>query len=191
VASLREELKKLGTSGLVYLVPNVLLRGLSFLLTPIYARALTPADYGAVGVATTIGGIVSVLLGLSLHGSVTRLHFECKDDRERRTFYGTLLTFELVVPTVLAVLLHVLGSAGVLDVFATVRFDPHLRIVLWTAWAQMFLYLPTSMYMVREQPARVMLLNGLAAATQIGLTLLYVRKTSSAGMRSAICSRSP
>ena len=40
----RDELKKLGTSGLVYLVPNLLLRGLNVLLTPLYARALSPAD---------------------------------------------------------------------------------------------------------------------------------------------------
>ena len=174
VASLRGELKRLGTSSAVYLVPNLLLRGLTFLLTPVYARAMPPGDYGTLGVATTIGSIASVALCLSLPGSVSRLHFEYKDEREQRTFYATLLAFMLAFPTAASILLHVLGEVGALDLFATVRFDPHLRIVLWTAYAQSFLPLPTAMYMVREQPSRVALLTITAAVAQLGLTLLYV-----------------
>ena len=174
MASLRVELKRLGTSSAVYLVPNILLRGLTFLLTPVYARAMPPGDYGTLGVATTIGSIAAVVLCLSLHGSVSRLHFEYKDGREQRTFYATLLAFMLVVPTVACITLHFLGEAGALDVFETVRFDPHLRLVLWTAYAQCFLPLPTAMYMVREQPSRVAILNVTAAVTQLALTLLYV-----------------
>lgn len=174
MASLRGELKHLGTSSIVYLVPNILLRGLTFLLTPVYARAMPPGDYGALGVATTIGSIASVALCLSLHGSVSRLHFEYKSDREQRTFYGTLLVFMLAFPTAASVILHLLGEAGALDVFATVRFHPHLRLVLWTAYAQSFLPLPTALYMVREQPSRVAILTVTAAITQLGLTLLYV-----------------
>lgn len=175
MSSLRNELKRLSTSSAVYLVPNLFLRGLTFLLTPIYARAMSPGDYGTLGVATTIGGVASLALSLSLHGSITRLHFEYKDDPTRqRTFYGTLLGFMLVFPAALTAILHLLGTAGHLDVFATVRYEPHLRIVLFTAFAQSFLPIPTAMYMVREQPVRVGVLNMVAALTQLGLTLLYV-----------------
>jgi len=174
VASLRGELKRLGTSGAVYLVPNLLVRGLTFFLTPLYARAMPPADYGTLGVATTIASIVGLALSLSIHGAVTRLHFEYEKDSERRTFYATLLGFLLVFPTVVTVILHVLGTWGKLDVFTTVRFDPHLRLAVWIAYAQCFLPLPTAMYIVREQPGRVALLNVVGGASQLALTLLYV-----------------
>lgn len=174
MASLRHELKRLTSSSAVYLVPNLFLRGLTFLLTPVYARAMSAGDYGSLGVATTIGSIASVALCLSLHGSVTRLHFEYETEAEQRSFYGTLLAFMVTVPTVATAILHVLGSEGYLDVFASVKFDPHLRLVLWTALAQSFLPLPTAMYMVREQPVKVGVLNTIAAVTQLGLTLLFV-----------------
>lgn len=174
MASLRAEFRRLGTSGIVYLIPNLLLRGLTVLLTPVYARVMPPSEYGTLGVATTIGSVASIALSLSLHGSISRLHFECADEREERTFYASLLAFTLIVPTLLAACLHLAGTRGVLDVFATVRFEPHLRIVLWTAWAQAFVNLPTALYMVREQPGRVALLNAFVALSQLGLTLLYV-----------------
>ena len=34
-----------------------------------------------------------ILLGLAVHGSVTRIHFECATPQDRAVFYGTLLIF--------------------------------------------------------------------------------------------------
>lgn len=122
MAFLRGELKRLTTSGALYLVPNILCFAASFILTPLYARAMAVGDYGMLGVATTVAGIGSIVLCLCLHGAVPRLYFEYETEPEKRTFFASLLAFMLVVPTALAGMLHLAGSAGLLDVFSMVRF---------------------------------------------------------------------
>lgn len=174
MSSLRTESKRLGIHALVYLLPNLLVRGITVLLTPLYTRALQPEDFAIVAVANTLNAVLSIMLGMALHSCVPRLYVEHETEDFRRRLFGTLLIFSLIVPTAIVLLLHGLGALGLLDMFASVRFVPHLRLVIWTALFSVYLPLPTSIYMAREEPAKVAILNAFSAFTQLGLTLLFV-----------------
>jgi O-antigen/teichoic acid export membrane protein len=170
----RDEARRFGAQALVYLLPNLLVRGVTFLLTPLYTRAMRPEDFAVVAVANTLTTVLSLGLGCALYGCVPRLFVERADEAARRRLFGSLLLFSLAVPTALTAALHAAGAAGWLDVFATVRFVPHLRLALWTALFGVFAPLPTSIYMAREQPGKVAALNAAAALLQVALTLLFV-----------------
>jgi O-antigen/teichoic acid export membrane protein len=174
VTTAREETRKFGLAALTYLIPNVLVRGITFLLTPLYTRVMSPEDFAIVGVANTLTSALGLALGLALYGCIPRLFAHYATEEERRRFYGTLLVFSLTVPTVIAAGLHLLGAAGGLNVFTTVRFDPHLVIVIWTAFFNTFLPLPMGIYMAREEPRKVGYLNIAAGLLQLALTLVFV-----------------
>jgi O-antigen/teichoic acid export membrane protein len=174
VTAKQTESKNLGKSALVYLIPNLLVRGASFLLTPLYAWTMGPADFAVIGISTTIIGLLAAALGFALFGSVTRMHFECEDEAARKKYYGTILLFLGTVPVALTVLLEVLGRLGLLEVFQTVSFRPHLEIVIWTALLSIYPNLATALFMAREEPSKVAGLNMLTASLQIGLNLFLV-----------------
>jgi O-antigen/teichoic acid export membrane protein len=175
VSSLRHEARKLGANSLLYLVPNLLVRGLTFLLTPLYTRHMSVADFGVVSLCTTVSSLLGVVLGFAIASSITRMHFERKDDNERKTFYGTLTIFLLVVPTVIALLLHAIGSAGAFDhIFRQLPFRPFLALALWTAVLNLHSGVATAMYATMERPARVVAMNVAIAICQTGATILFV-----------------
>lgn len=172
--SLAGEARKLGANSAVYLIPTLLSRGFTLLVTPIYVRVMTTEDYGTVGLATTVGSLWSMLLGLSLVSSFTRLHFECKDKEELRQFNGTILGFLVVFASAATLLAEIGGRVGVLSFFATLPFEPHLRIVLWAALLNVFVPLPIQIYLTREQPFRVAVLNVVATVVQLACAMVFV-----------------
>ncbi len=172
-SSLGKDTKKLGVNALVYLASNMLVRGVTFLLTPLYTREMGPADFAVVSVTNSLVAVLSIVLGMALFGCIPRLFFEYKEG-ERRAFFGTILTLSLAVPGVIVAGLYALGEAGHLDLFETVRFDPHLKLVLWTSLFSVYAPLPVAIYMSREEPRKAALLNMLSGFAQLGLTLLLV-----------------
>jgi O-antigen/teichoic acid export membrane protein len=60
----------------IYTAAHLLTASVPFLLLPILTRYLTPADYGIVAMFQVILGIVSALIGLSIHGAIGRQYFE-------------------------------------------------------------------------------------------------------------------
>src|SRR5438309_12036966 len=64
----------------VYTLTNFGVRGLSFLLFPLYTHFLAPSEYGSISLAQAIAAVVAVLGGLGLTGGVARLYFQHADD---------------------------------------------------------------------------------------------------------------
>ena len=175
-------LRFLGVASGLYLLADALARGLSILLVPVYTRFLTPSDYGALAIATALTSMLTILLGLALHGALSRMHFEARSEDERRSLYGTLLAFLVVVPGAAVASLEVLGRAGLLDIFGDLPYDPYLRYVVWTAYLAVFVEIPLAIYTVREQPRKVVpltLLNaGLLAAGSMAILAVFLTARS-------------
>ena len=76
----------------IYTLPTLLTRGLSVIMLPIYARALSPTDYGVLDLITTTGTILNVLLCLEVAQGLVRLRVDV-DDPTRRRMTGTAWLF--------------------------------------------------------------------------------------------------
>jgi O-antigen/teichoic acid export membrane protein len=165
---------RFGLHALVYLVSTLLMRGLWIVLTPFYTRVMSPQDFAVVAVANTLTTALGIVLGVAIYGGIPRLYFEHATDESRRRYLGTVLLFSLAFPAGAGVLLEVVGILGGLDIFATVPFRPYLELVLWTAVLSNLLNLPTTVYMTREEPRKVALLNLASGATQLVVSILLV-----------------
>lgn len=169
------EARRLVRNTLVYLLPSLLVRGVTLILTPIYARALSPAEYGVIGVVNGLIPALTVVLGFALQTSIARLQQRCDDEAQRREQLGAALVFTLVAPTLLALAIEAAGRAGVFDgALADIRYAPYLRYAVWTAVLGLFLPLLTGAYMAKERSAVVALTNGGTALLQVTLTVLLV-----------------
>src|SRR4051812_33329835 len=96
--SLGQRVRTLVSSSGTYLISDLVARGLSFVLLPLYSRAMTPADYGVLAVATAISNLLMLFFALNLQGAITRLMFESENESEQRKLFGTILIYFLTVP---------------------------------------------------------------------------------------------
>lgn len=171
--SLRHELKRLGASSLVYLLPTFFARGISFLLSPVYAAVLGPSEFGIVGFAGTLAPLVTTLLGFGVASSAQRLHHDFEDDGSRRRFYGSILLFQMIVPLSIGLIVDiVLTQTG--SPFASLPYLPFGRLVLWTGVLGVLPSALVNIFVARESPKTVTTYNLASITVTIIATVIMV-----------------
>ena len=69
-----------------YTICNVLQKGISFIIIPIYVRILTTAEYGQYSVFQSWRDVLIILATLNLHAGVyTKAMVDYPDDRDKYT----------------------------------------------------------------------------------------------------------
>ncbi len=122
--------KRLVTHSLIYTLGSLLVNGGNFLLVPVYARYLSPAEYGIWGSLTVFNTMLIAVLGFGINGIVIRYYYDFTDRDRWRLFFGTISTFVIGFGLVVALLLALFGEPLLDPVFKSVRFDPYLRLAV-------------------------------------------------------------
>ena len=174
-------LLRLANASVIYVVGNVLSRGLAFVLLPLYTRHLSPTDYGIVAVTLTIVSVLSVVLPLGLHGASARFYFATPDTAERRTTNGTIWMASIVSAGALALLLDRFGSPLFEVLFPAVSFDPYVRLGIWAAFLSVIGLVPLSILQAQERPQAYVLLSLFSSvATAATIVVLVVWRNEGA-----------
>jgi O-antigen/teichoic acid export membrane protein len=91
------ELKRFFKHTAVYTIGNLIYRGASFLLVPLYAHYLTPADYGALELLYATSAIFQSLFASGLAHAAMRFYFEYEDRKDRNAVISTTLAGSFVM----------------------------------------------------------------------------------------------
>jgi len=144
---------KLVTNATVYISGHVLQKGVGFLLLPLWARFLTPDDYGITGTLAAYSGVLSAILMMGLYGAVVRHYFDYENDLENQKEYITsVLLFQIIVAFIIILLLDVSGP--VLWKYFTagnIPFRPYVRLMLWTVYIGIVIQIPLAIYRAQQK----------------------------------------
>jgi O-antigen/teichoic acid export membrane protein len=181
-AGVGRALRKLVGASAVYGLGSVLVRGLAFLLLPLYTRYLDPAEYGIVALTVTVTVVLGLLFPLGLRGAVSRTYYEGGTDEERRARIGTLWIAMIAAAGFMALVLDRLGPPLAAAVLPEVPFDPYLRLAVWTAFLGVLGVTPLVLLQAQERPRAYVLVTVWSALVTTGVTVwLVVRGGGAAG----------
>ncbi len=132
--------QKLGRTSFVYTAANLLQRGISFFLLPVYTHYLTPDDYGILAVVTTLSGFLSIIFTWSMPpSSINRFYFDYREDPETlREFWGTMVCAMLFFSLAGCFFLLVAGPFILKPVMGDIPFWPFFTIGIVTLFFQPF-----------------------------------------------------
>jgi O-antigen/teichoic acid export membrane protein len=99
----------LGKESVIYGVSNVLSRGLTYLLLPVYARILTVDDYGVIDLLTVLGAVVTVVMSFGMDDAEARYWYDTNDDADQRRTLSTALAFRSLIALAVAGLTSLAG----------------------------------------------------------------------------------
>jgi O-antigen/teichoic acid export membrane protein len=146
-----DRLRSLGKSFTVYGLGDVATSVISFLLLPLYARFLTPEDYGAIGLLLSVEVVAKIVFRFGLDAAFMRLYYDCPDDTARQRLASTLFWFLAAIGgVVLAVCqagLPVLASA-----MGVANYPGALRIVLVNTFIIGFYFIPFHVLRMTDRP---------------------------------------
>jgi len=89
----------LAQDAAIYGGARVLLKSLAFLLVPLYARYLTPAEFGVLELVLAFTAFVDVFINLS--GVLARFYFDKDESRWRKQVVTLFFLIETIYPAVL------------------------------------------------------------------------------------------
>ena len=81
----------------LYSVSSLISRGLSLITVPLFTRVLSPADYGALDLLSTMMVIAPMLIGLALDQAISRFYLDAKDELEKKRIASTVLFYNVLV----------------------------------------------------------------------------------------------
>lgn len=74
---------------------NILLKGIAFITLPIFTRIMLPSDYGMYSLYTASLGILSIILGLQINGTVN-ISYAHKTTRQFESYVSNIALFPLI-----------------------------------------------------------------------------------------------
>jgi O-antigen/teichoic acid export membrane protein len=139
---------------------------ISFLLLPLYARYLSPSDYGVLALLLTVEVITKVIFRWGIDGAFMRLYFDCPDQPARQRLASTQFFFLMAANG--SLLLAALLWAGWMGhyLFSTHQYDWTLRLLLINTFVVGFYYLPFHVMRIEGRtPTFIALTFGRSLAT--------------------------
>lgn len=143
---------KLGRGSFFYTASNILQRGISFLLLPLYTHYLTPGDYGILAVVTTLNGFLAILFTWSMPAAVGRFYFDFRDQPETlKEFWGTVVTAIWGLSFLSGALLLAAGDHLLKPVMGEIPFWPYFALGIGALVFQPFFQVFLSTLQVKGQ----------------------------------------
>lgn len=72
--------KELLKHGKNYISASIFVKGFAVISIPILTRLLSPSEYGLVSIFSSLSGILLIIYGLGIRGSISRYYYEKSDD---------------------------------------------------------------------------------------------------------------
>lgn len=89
--------KKFLEDGFFYSIPSILTRGITFLMLPIYTRALAPSEFGNFDLVIVISNLLQIVFTLEVTQALARFSTEHQDMRQKSEYISTGFLFTFLV----------------------------------------------------------------------------------------------
>jgi O-antigen/teichoic acid export membrane protein len=159
---------------IAYAVANAANGLLTVALTPFYTHSLGFGDLAAITVIASITSLVAALSSLGLENAAHRWFWERADRTYRLGVFNSWLTVHVTVAIAVGGLLA-LGGPALLELLDVHHHGGALRIAALSFPLRAGFLVVYGWHRAARQPWRVMLLTGVQALTQIGLTIWLVK----------------
>jgi O-antigen/teichoic acid export membrane protein len=149
-------------------------RAIGLLLLPLYARILTTAEYGQIGLMITIMAAAGTVMGLGLETAVFRSYVLLEGRAgDLQRFVNTVGLFAIAAPLVVAVAADFAFSSIVVEAFGVPRLavaTGFVGIALMTSTS----VLPLAVIRAQERLRDYLRLTFVQAVLTVGLTVIFV-----------------
>lgn len=162
-----------GDSSL-YVLGNVLRRGVSIITMPVFTRYLSPTGYGVLALVGTVQNLLEPVYSMGMQQAATRLYYEAPDAPTRQRLFGTLL-FVLVSRAVpITALLLVLGPWLWHWTVTDVPFVPYVALTMGTVILGTMGLLPRVLFRVEDRVPTFFRLSVTQTLLAAGLSVVLV-----------------
>lgn len=153
----------------------VLQKGIAFFLMPLYTTFLSPADYGILGVVSSISSFLSVFITLGLEAAAARFYYKNNKDTDyARRVYGNV-ALVILANSLLWGSIFIGGHKWIVDpIVGDIEFFPYVFIGILNVIVTPMYLLYQSYLQTRQDAAHYGINSLLCFLLQVTLTVLFL-----------------
>lgn len=109
--------KKVLENSFFYIFSSLLVKGMGFLLLPVYTLFLSPEEYGVTNLVMGFIQVGTFIVAFSLYSAVIRFYVDFKDNPNKlKKLYGTIISF-VFLSGIISLILGVIFRNAVVNIF--------------------------------------------------------------------------
>tara|TARA_A100000171_G_scaffold51162_1_gene64615 strand:- start:19990 stop:21477 length:1488 start_codon:yes stop_codon:yes gene_type:complete len=168
-----DQLKRLGKDTFSYGFSSALQKLITMFLFPIYARLLTPSDFGIQDLILTAVYITSLFLILGLDSGVMLYYYEAKED-EKKTILSSYLWFEILVSLPVVAMMIIFSNQICLIIFSDPSLSEYFRVGVLAIPFSLVVGAMLSTLRLTFQTKKFVILTTVGVFLQLGSAVLFV-----------------
>ncbi len=158
-----------------YVIGDALGKGAIFLLIPLYTAVLSTSDFGILTFTKALQPVFRIVFSFGLELAAFRFYYVYTNPTERKEFYGSIWLFIIAVASILSIIVTLLGTHILNDVFKQIPFTPFITLTVWNTFFRVGFETIFLQYLrAKEDPKVYLILNILSFSLFIGFQVLFV-----------------
>ena len=173
-AKQRHGIAALASDAAFYGGIRALLKSLAFLLVPLYAHFLAPAEFGRLELVLATVALVDVVISAGMDGVFARFYFDRDEPVWRRQIISLYFLIEAIYPAIIIVPLIILSPTLSEKIFGATVFASYFVIALVDDYLTNIVDLPMNLTRLRRRRRRFAFYSLTRGVTQIVFSVLLV-----------------
>ena len=170
-------LKKITNHSIIYGTSNSVTAAVGYILLPIYARFLTPEEYGVFSTINISGAILGIIYDMGLIAALFRWYFDYSQSEEnkRTLIISTVLIFYFLTSTIVTVILFSFSNEiSVLLFKGQSQYSSLIQLMVLTTYINLLMGIPLTVLRLQEKAYMYMTVSILKGIGVLAITLLYL-----------------
>ncbi|WP_144697796.1 lipopolysaccharide biosynthesis protein [Fictibacillus phosphorivorans] len=145
------------------------------ILLPVFTKYFTPGEYGIFTTVQSYVWILQLLMILSLHGAITRLYYDYKENsKEQKEYLGSVVMFTVVFAGLISALLLLLKPIVGPLLFKNIPIDPYYDILIYFALSSSLSLVPMAILRAQERAKSFVVINIIKSVIVMAVTSIAV-----------------
>jgi O-antigen/teichoic acid export membrane protein len=157
-----------------YSFGEFLSKSIQFLLLPVYAHYLLPADYGKLELTYLYGAVLVIFYGFIIENGYGRLYFDSKESTFRDKLFGTAIFFKLSVGVFFLAISLLFSQAIASWLFDFSQGAEYLRLISLSVFIKSLAEIPLKTLVNEKRATRYVINNLIYLVVSITSTIFFV-----------------
>ncbi len=158
----------------IYTIGNILVRGVSYLLLPLYTRVLTPTDYGLTDLLLVFSSFATIIVALEIVQGVAIYFANTEDQNEKISYASTALWFAMAAYSIFCITCIIFATPFSEWILKQSGKSFIFTLSVISTWGSGISYIAINQLRWERKPQKYALTGLFTSIVTIGLTIILV-----------------
>ena len=158
----------------IYTTSELLRRGVSLIMLPIYTRYLTPADYGVVELLSMMIDVGMIIFSARVGSAIFRHYCVAETSIERNRVISSALVLALVMNGIGTIVMLLISDELALIIFSDITYSDYISLFVLTMLLNPFVEIPLVFIRAQQKPWLYFIFSITKLLVQLSLNIYFV-----------------